>query len=250
MTVSGSGAVLREGGALRLLVRAASALPSDFGEAMPVLFEVPVDPPRLAAWIHVLDAVAGAELLRLFHPFLLRDPADSAIAVEVRGVAGAFLALRAVEEADALFGQVPGAGQPRARLRAGSHPSSRLDMETREVRLHVSGGSLQWAADLTDVEEQVTLRTPRLEAVDLVEMQLQMCPPQVQPELFHKLVLLDPRRASILLSLGVPDPWSPDPSARRPLEALPMRVLLPLLRHADAEVRSRAARALDLSSGP
>lgn len=250
MTGRGPEGAFRKREALRLVVRAASALPSDFGEAMPVLFEVSVDPRRIAAWIDVLDSVGGTEFLRRFAPFLLRDPTEAEITVEVRGVAGSFFALHGVEEADTLFGQIRGEGRPRVRIRAGSHGMSKLDMTTQGVRLHVSGGGLQWAADLTDVEEQVTLRTPRLEAVDLVEMQLQMCPPPAEAGAFGELVLRDPRRASLLLSLGVPDPWSPDPSLRRPLKPVPMKVLLPLLRHTDEDIRARAFKALDVSPEP
>lgn len=232
---------------MSLLVRASYALPSDFGEAMPVLFEVPVDLARLSAWVSVLEAVNGYELPDLFAPFLSEDQEGAIVSVQVTGVHGGFLAVPSVADAEGLFGRAPREASSRFRLVPPGSDHSRLDLRVREVTLHITGEGAQWAANLTDVEEQVTFRTPPLGTADLMELQLQMCPPEDRAGIFEALIGEDPQRASHLLLQGLPDPWDADPATRRPLRDLPHRVLAPLLNHVDAEIRSRSQSALGLS---
>ncbi len=249
MTESVPSNLLQAHGSLNLLIRASSALPSDFGEAMPVLFEIGVDPRRLEAWLEVVDAVTRYELSDLFEPFLSTSRARGPVSVEVSGADGGFHAVPNLVEADRIFGERSDEPEARFRLRPRGDLSSRLDLRAREIKLRIAAEGVQWTASLTDVEQQVAFRTPPLGALDILALRLQMSPPEAEPEIFRAMVVRDPYRASLALARGVPDPWSADPSARRPLHALPMRVLLPLLRHANAEIRSRAAHAVNLPPG-
>jgi hypothetical protein len=232
------------GGPLSLLVQANASLSNDFGEAMPVLFEVPVSPRRLSSWLDALATLASGTLKEVAASFLAEREPDAVVSVQVEGAAGTFQALPRPRAVSRLFGEVGLRGLVSFRLVPRDRAHDRLDLLVRVVTLRLDAFGIHWMAKLTDFEEQSTLRTPHLDSVHLLELQLQMADAESRPSLFSEIVHRSPRRASLILARGIPDPWATDTFRTVPLQTLPPEVLRPLLEHSDSDIRLRAENAV------